>query len=206
MHVLGWVWLSGWALAAAAAPADGPRFEPNRGQSGSGVKFLGRIGSQRFAFGAATVQVGSLRFHFRNANPAAGIAGEDLLPSRSFYYSGNDPARWQKDVPNYARLRYRGLYPGIDCVFYGAPSGRSGLEYDLIVAPHADPGQTVLEIEGADSLTLNAQGDLQIRTRDRLLVQRKPRVFQRGREIAGRSASTECACATRWGSTVLPRR
>jgi uncharacterized protein (TIGR03437 family) len=186
MRVLGWLWLSGWALAQAATPAGVPRFEPNRGQSGSGVKFLGRIGSQRIAFGAATVQIGSLRLHFRNANPAPGISGEDLLPSRSFYYTGIDPARWEKDVPNYARLRYRGLYPGIDCVFYGAPSGGSALEYDLMVAPHADPAQAVLEIEGADSLALNAWGDLQIRAGERVLVQRKPRAFQEGREIAGR--------------------
>ena len=186
MRVLGWLWCSGWAMAQGVTPTGGPRFEPNRGQSGSGVAFVGRIGSQRIAFGAATVRIGSLRLHFLNANPTAGIAGEDLLPSRSFYYLGNDPARWQKDVPNYAHLRYRDLYPGIDCVFYGASPGGSTLEYDLIVAPHADPAQAVLEIEGADELALSARGDLQIKTGERVLVQRKPRVFQRGREIAGR--------------------
>src|ERR1035438_2088265 len=192
MRVVGWLWFLGWALAQAATPTGGPRFEPNRGQSGSGVAFLGRIGSQRIAFGAASVAIGNLRFRFRNANPGAAIAGEDLLSSRSFYYSGNDPALWQKDIPNYARLRYRDLYPGIDCVFYGGASGEGALEYDLIVAPHADPEQVLLEIEGVDNLALTLQGDLQIRAGG-CWCSAGRECFRRDAKSPAAIASTECA-------------
>jgi hypothetical protein len=79
-------------------------------------------------------------------------------------------------------------------VFYGASEG--ALEYDFIVAPHADPEQVVLEIEGADELALTPQRDLQIRAGERMLVQRRPRVFQKGSETS----------ATRCRITILPIR
>jgi hypothetical protein len=54
----------------------------------------------------------------------------------------------------------------------------------------------VLEIEGADELALTPQRDLQIRAGERMLVQRRPRVFQKGRETS----------ATRCRITILPIR
>jgi hypothetical protein len=41
-------------------------------------------------------------------------AGLDKLPGVSNYFIGNDPARWRTDIPHYARIRYNGVYPGID--------------------------------------------------------------------------------------------
>jgi uncharacterized protein (TIGR03437 family) len=154
------------------------RFEPSTGG------FIGRIGSHTVRFGSMTVELGAVRFRFRDANAASEIAGEVLLPGQSFYYSGNDPSQWRKNVPNYARVRYRDLYPGIDCIFYG--SGADQLEYDLELAPHADPNTLILEVEGADKLSVTPRGDLEIRVDGKVLVQRAPTAVQAGREIAGR--------------------
>lgn len=49
-------------------------------------------------------------------------------------------------VPNYGRVRYRGVYPGIDVVFRGSAGE---LEYDLIVEPHAEVRRVRLGFEGA---------------------------------------------------------
>ena len=43
--------------------------------------------------------------------------------------------RWQTNIPNYAKVRYSGVYPGVDLVYYG---NQQQLEYDFIVAPGAD--------------------------------------------------------------------
>ncbi len=58
-------------------------------------------------------------------------------------------------------LHYAELYPGVRLVFYGT---ERELEYDLVVAPGADPGAVELAFDGADSLRLDARGDLVIAT------------------------------------------
>src|SRR5438477_468421 len=77
--------------------------------------------------------------------------------------SVSDPAKWRRDIPQFARVRYQKVYPGIDLVFYGH---QGQLEYDFQVAPGADParpelefdGSTKLELEGGD-LVLHGEGD-----------------------------------------------
>jgi len=79
----------------------------------------------------------------RSTSPEA----EDALPGVSNYFIGSDPKAWRANVPRFARIRYRDLEPGIDLVFYQGPGGE--LEYDLVVAPGADPGRIRLHTEGA---------------------------------------------------------
>jgi len=47
------------------------------------------------------------------------------------YFLGNDARRWQVNVPTYRRVRYAGVYPGVDLVYSG---NRQQLEYDFVVA------------------------------------------------------------------------
>jgi hypothetical protein len=77
-----------------------------------------------------------LRMKLRNANPAAKVTGVDELAGTSNYFIGNDPAKWRTNVPTYAKVKYEGIYSGIDLVYYG---NQRQLEYDFIVAPGADP-------------------------------------------------------------------
>jgi hypothetical protein len=32
---------------------------------------------------------------------------------------GKDPTQWQRNLPVFGRVRAKGLYPGIDLVYYG---------------------------------------------------------------------------------------
>jgi hypothetical protein len=108
-----------------------------------------------------------LRTKLLGANSAARVTGLDELPGKSHYFIGNDPRKWRTNVPNYARVRYEEIYPGIDLVYYGKSSvilaerdrssgakepGQGGkdygqLEYDFVVAPGADPRTITLQIE-----------------------------------------------------------
>ena len=89
---------------------------------------------------------------------------------------GDDPARWRTGIPTFERVRYPGVWPGVDVEWHG---GEDGLEYDFLVAPGADPRRIALRFSARVRLT--ARGDLEI---DRAIRQRAPRAFQGEREVA----------------------
>ena len=120
-----------------------------------------------------------VRLALVGSNPHAEAEGVDLQPGRSNYFIGNNPARWHHNVPHYARVKYRGVYPGVDLVYYG---NQGQLESDYVLAPGANPGQIELRVDGARSLKLDSQGDLVLATASGDVLLRKPRAYQ---EIAG---------------------
>ncbi len=91
----------------------------------------------------------------------ARVAGLDELPGKVNRFTGADPARWRRDVPTDARVKYEGVYRGVDLVYYG---NQRQLEYDFVVAPGADPGTIRFRLTGAPRLRLDAEGNLIIRT------------------------------------------
>src|SRR2546425_1653009 len=127
-----------------------------------------------------------LRMRLVGANPAAEISGLEELPGKSNYFIGNDPKEWRTNVPNYARVKYRNVYPGVDLLYYG---NQRQLEYDFVVRPGADPSRIVLGVQGADRLEVDAQGDLVLDTAVGPIHQRKPVIYQEidgdKKEIAG---------------------
>lgn len=112
----------------------------------------------------------------RDANPAARLSGTDPLAGKAHYFRGNDASRWRRNVPTFAKVRCRQVYPGIDLVYYGTSQGQ--LEYDFIVAPGADPGRIALAVEGADRVNLDSQGDLVMTATSGEVRLRKPVVYQ----------------------------
>src|SRR5262249_17422523 len=64
---------------------------------------------------------------------------------------------------------------GIDLVYYGS---QRQLEYDLRLAPGADPKQIKLSFEGADKVSIDDSGDLVITTPVGEIRQHPPTVYQ----------------------------
>ena len=128
-----------------------------------------------------------LRMRFVNANPRARIFGVEPATSKSHYLIGNDPREWETNVANYSRVKYEGLYPGVDVVWYGA--GRQ-IEYDLLVKPGARPDRVNLEFPGAGEMVLADDGALILRAgggqEARLL---KPRAWQ---DVDGERREIDC--------------
>jgi hypothetical protein len=112
-----------------------------------------------------------------SANPR--VTGLEPLPGKVNYFIGNDSSRWRTDIPTYARVRYGGVYRGIDLLFYG---NQGNLEYDLVVAPGANPRIIAIELAGAEAVRLNPRGDLEVDVAGARLVMRRPVVYQ---EIGG---------------------
>ena len=103
----------------------------------------------------------ALRLAFVGANADPTIAGEGRLPGRVNYLLGNDPARWQQNLPTYEAVVYHNLWPGIDMAIRGT-GGQ--LKYEFRVAPGADPSQIRLSYRGQERLALDRSGALRIET------------------------------------------
>lgn len=117
-----------------------------------------------------------LQMQFVGANPSAQAQGTGLLPGVSNYFIGDNPSQWRTDVPNYSGLVIQEVYPGIDLVYQDAAGG--GMEYSWQVAPGADPGQIQLAFTGAQSITLDGQGNLLLQTAAGTVEQKAPVVYQ----------------------------
>src|SRR3989442_1677118 len=157
------------------------RFEANRGQTDSRVRFLSR-GKGYTLFLTPTEAVLALRgreqvvrMQFEGANPNAQITGLEKLPGIVNYFFGQDRTKWRTNIPTYAKVKHNDVYPGIDIAYCG--NGRQ-LEFDFIVAAGAKPNAIKVAVEGADRLDVDAQGDLVLHVGDRQLRLQKPLVYQ----------------------------
>jgi uncharacterized protein (TIGR03437 family) len=181
-------------LAGRLVLADDPygrlplSFEANLGQADPQVRFLAR-GRGYGVFLTPTGVVAALRsglalrMKLVNANPRPEIAGQDPLPGKSNYFLGGDPGQWRTNIPHFARVHYRQVYPGVDLICHG---NRGRLQYDFVIAPGADPGVIRLAHEGAQQILVDRQGDLILKTAAGEIKQSRPVVYQEtgaGREI-----------------------
>lgn len=130
---------------------------------------------------------GVLRMRLVDANNSPPVQGEVELTGKVNYFIGNDPNRWRTNIPTFAKVQYRDVYPGTDLVYYGNQEGR--LEYDFVLAPGADPDLIALEFEGADRIELDGTGDLVAWVGGRPVRWQKPVVYQefegQRHEVAG---------------------
>src|SRR5215475_2897733 len=132
-------------------------FEPNQGQTDAQVKFLSRnpgynvfLTSNEAVF---TLPVHAsndarprgkwakarqprlttqavLRMKLKSANRAPMVEGNTPLEGHTNYFVGRDSRQWVRNVPQYGRVHYREIYPGVDLTFYGQ---QRQLEFDFIV-------------------------------------------------------------------------
>lgn len=166
-------------------------FEPNLGQDPSRAPFIayGRGYELRLEPGQASVVFPRPRRSMLDANAAESIIGLQLLAANPLavmhaeekaqgghsYFPGRDRASWITNVPQYGRVTYQGVYPGVDLSFYGK-AGR--LEYDFILQPNADSSRLQLIPRNAVHCGIDAQGDLQLRSRDAAISLLKPLAYQ----------------------------
>jgi Bacterial Ig-like domain (group 3)/Beta-propeller repeat len=161
-------------------------FEENAGQTNGAAKFIARApGFTLFATPGEMVTVMNpispakeravVRTQLKGADRSAQLRGEGELPGKSNYLVGNDQDKWTHGAAHFARIRQSNAYPGVDLVYHG---DNSSLEYDFVVAPHADPKQIRLSFSGMQKIVIDPNGDLRLCTGHGELTQRKPVVYQ----------------------------
>jgi uncharacterized repeat protein (TIGR01451 family) len=166
-------------------------FEANQGQTESQVKYLSRGGSYNFFLTAdgAVFEVARskreglqkklqeldvLRMRVLGARQGTAISGEGELAAKSNYFTGRNSQDWHTNVPKFRSVRYRGIYPGTDLVFYG---NQRQLEYDFVVSAGADPGKIALAFDGAP-VRVNENGELVLSMGSSEIRFRKPIAYQ----------------------------
>lgn len=170
-------------------------FQPNYGQTDHQVKFLSRGDGytlfltqssavlalsnpekkEQISSSQKTVKSTQIKLQWLGSNPNIQPTSVQPLPGVVNYFVGSNPQQWHQDIPTYAQVKYSSLYPGIDLVYYG---NQGQLEYDLVVAPGADPNLIKLKLEGAQQLEIDDQGQLLVHTSSGVLQQQKPIVYQ----------------------------
>lgn len=183
--------------AAAAMPATSRAIaaiarQPQRFESlDRGFLARGSGYAMMLSPGSAAVSVRSsatvLRMTWPGADQRVQPVGDEPASGMTNYLIGSDPSQWRRGIRSFGRVRYRGLYPAIDLVFYG---NQERLEYDFIVAPGGDPRDIRLRFSGQDGVRIDAQGNLVIRAGAEDIIQRAPVIYQEHngtrRQIAGR--------------------
>ena len=176
-------------------------FESNEGQGDPAARFLAHGHGYTLALAPDALTLGlptPLRFTFPGANPAPAMRAEQPLPGVVNSFIGNDPTRWHAGISTSARVRYTGLYPGLDLVVYGTNNGR--WEYDVVVAPGADPAAFALSVDGATGVTLDATtGDLVLTMATGEVRQHAPTIYQ---DVDGERRIVAGGYAMRDDSTV----
>jgi hypothetical protein len=117
----------------------------------------------------------ALRMQFVGANPAAAPSSEGALAARASYFTPGAPAGGLRDVPMYSSVRYSQVYPGVDLVYYGR---QRELEYDLVVAPGADPTSIRMRFAGAETPQVTPDGELALQVGGRAVRLKKPELYQ----------------------------
>jgi hypothetical protein len=84
-----------------------------------------------------------LRMKLVGANGTAKVTGLEQQPGKSNYFIGNDRKKWLTNLPNFAKVKWANVYPGVDLVYYG---NQRQLEYDFVVQPGGDPRSIELVI------------------------------------------------------------
>ena len=170
-------------------------FEVNRGQVDPSVRYLARSGRYSLFLtndaavfsliggevhkslsptGASRLTESAVRVRLVGANPHPEVEGLEPLPGRVNYLVG-DQKNWHRDIPTFGRVRFHGVYPGVDVVYYGTPSA---LEYDFVAAPGADTSKIKFAIEGPATTTQTAKGDLLIATASGTITISRPKNYQ----------------------------
>ena len=191
-------------------------FEPNQGQTDPRVKFLARgrgyglfltadeavlelqpavVKAQRSASSSHISDLNSerspssvIRMRLAGAKSSARVSGASPLPGKSNYFIGSDPSKWRHNIPQFARVQYRSIYPGVDLVYYG---NQGQLEYDFRLAPGADPNQIALNFSGASARIAHDSGDLVLSTGNGDVRFHAPHIYQPASTASGTSTSEQ---------------
>ncbi|MFC2157746.1 SBBP repeat-containing protein [Acidobacteriota bacterium] len=116
------------------------------------------------------------RLVFIGANPDPEIIPLEEAELRVNYFKGNDPSKWNCDIPTSKAVLYKEIYPNIDLKIYGI---EKQIEYDWIIHPGGDPEEIKFEYENTKGTRIDKDGNLLIESRFGELVHKNPVSYQK---------------------------
>ena len=159
-------------------------FETSSSQTDGGVRFVAHGLSSEFLIAPAQAtfglhkaggQTASCTMQFVGGNTSGQISGDAKLTGKINYLVGNNPSQWRTGVPTFAQVRVENIYPGINVVYYG---NQQQLEYDFDLAAGVNPNVIAIRFDGAEKISVNAQGELVVSLNGGEIVQHQPAAYQ----------------------------
>lgn len=164
-------------------------FEQNIGQTDRTVKYIARLKNYSvfivesglvLAVTHRTTGEGehisdAVRMQFVGVSSSALFEGEQPLPGVINHLIGNDPSKWISGIQRFERVRYVGIYPNIDAVFY---FGDNGLEFDFILKRGAHSEDIGLRFDDSEQISVDDYGNLKLSVGVNTLSMLKPKVVQ----------------------------
>jgi len=126
----------------------------------------------------------TIRFHrvdvsLMGANPAVEVVGGNRSSDFDNYYTVGTSEAGATKVYRYENVTYQNVYPNIDLVFR---STKDGVKYDFIVREGGNVSDIRLQYNGANGLSLNKKGELDINTSLGNLTEEAPVAWMVGQE------------------------
>ncbi|NVO01253.1 MAG: gliding motility-associated C-terminal domain-containing protein [Bacteroidetes bacterium] len=108
--------------------------------------------------------------NFINPNSNAEINGEQESKVKTNYYLASCP-NGVIDVPQYKKITYKNIFQNIDLTFYFKDGN---LKYDFIVRPGGNINDIKMSYNGSESVKLNENGSITIKTPMGLFTENSP--------------------------------
>jgi hypothetical protein len=121
-------------------------------------------------------EVRTVRMSLVGASADGKMTGIQELAGKANYLIGNNSAEWRIGVPLFGKVQVNEVYPGIDVIYYADQSAR--FEYDFALKPGSNPDQISFRIEGADRVSIDANGDLVLKIGSDEIRQHRPVIYQ----------------------------
>lgn len=116
-----------------------------------------------------------VHLNFLGANEVEEIEKEQPTPFYLNYFHGNDSEKWASNVHGYSEATLKDLYNGIDLKLI---EEKRQLKYEFHVKPGTSPSEIGLEYVGQESIKINRQGELVVKTILGEIIEQKPYAYQ----------------------------
>lgn len=149
-------------------------FVENKGQWDQNIKFLAKRKEMTAQFEKDAIILSLVkgrkedklsgvvvRLKFEGASDKTQIEGQTISATTHNYFIGNDPKKWQQNVPTYQSIVYKNIYDEIDLK---VRESNKNLEYDLLAKPNADLSKIRIHAEGVQKMHLGSDGSLIMQT------------------------------------------
>lgn len=177
--LLGCVYARG--LNGAGSPRMPFAFVENRGQADARVRYRAMGPDFQAVFEARGVilqegrTVVRIRFAGRevSSGPDPVITASHPIGARANFIQGNDPREWRTDLPLYGRIRYSGVWQGVDLTY---KAEEKGLKAEYLVAPGVAVDGIQLKFD--HDAEIQEDGTLRIKGPSGDFIENRPVLYQ----------------------------
>lgn len=158
-------------------------FIANKGQLPASVDFYLEDKARRLLFSSEGIffllagenQPGAVKIKFRGQRKGVRPIGLGESKINFSFFKGQEE-HWVVNVPGYEAICYPDLWPGIDLIYSHC---EEGIKSSFIIKAGADPQMIRFQVEGAEKVEINEDGDLVLQTSQGMIVDQKPKAFQK---------------------------